>query len=65
MTDDLTRLELCALVDFLSAALNDPDTLASSGQTPQEQAAIRRAHDKLIARTAHPVSSPTRRSHRK
>lgn len=52
MATELTRLELCALVDFLSALLNDPDTLDSSGLTVTEQRAVKRAHDKLVARTA-------------
>jgi len=49
----LTRYELCALVDFLSAILNDPDTLGTSGLSEDEQAAIHRAYDALLARTAH------------
>lgn len=48
----LTRLELCALVDFLSSILNDPDTLEGSGLTGAEQNAVKRAHEKLVARTA-------------
>jgi len=51
-SSDLTRLELCALTDFLSAALNDPDTLGSSGLTTQEKNAVSRAHDKLVGWTA-------------
>lgn len=51
-TNELTRLELCALVDFLSAALNDPDTLGGSGLTTQEKSAVSRAHGKLLAQTA-------------
>lgn len=52
MTDDLTRRELCALVDFLSAALNDPDTLETSGLTEDEKDAVQSAHEKLLAQTA-------------
>ena len=49
---ELTRFELAALVDFLSGALNDPDTLGSSGLTTAEQSAVKRAHNKLLAQTA-------------
>lgn len=52
MADKLTRRELCALVDFLSAGLNDPDTLETSGLTEDEQDAVRSAHEKLLAQTA-------------
>lgn len=44
----LTRLELGSLVDFLSAALNDPDTLGSAGLTAREANAVHRAHNKLL-----------------
>lgn len=54
--DELTRMELCALVDFLSASLNDPDTLDSSGLADREKAAVRRAHDKLIRQTTDRIN---------
>jgi hypothetical protein len=46
--DALTRLELGALVDFLSALLNDPDVLGSSSLTARETSAVHRAHAKLL-----------------
>lgn len=53
LTVRLTRPELCALVDFLSAILNDPDTLGTTGLSEDEKSAVHSAYDALLARTAH------------